>query len=98
MNPRIIIRPKAKAEIRHAYTTYRSISSRLGERFRDAVRERIRRISENPRTYPLVHGDIRRAITTDFPYSLFYAIESEGIIILRVVHHAQDPAEWPTGT
>lgn len=97
MTPRIVVRPRAKAEIRRAHESYREISPALGRRFRDAIRERIVRISERPEMYPRIHGTVRRTITTDFPYFVFYAIESAEIVILRVVHHAQSPEQWPTG-
>ncbi|MGZ5444003.1 MAG: type II toxin-antitoxin system RelE/ParE family toxin [Thermoanaerobaculia bacterium] len=43
--------------------------------------------------------DARRAITRDFPYSVFYAIDTPvRVVVLRVIHHAQDPTEWPTTT
>ena len=83
------------AEIKAARDTYTSISLELGKRFRDAIREQIARVGERPDMYPRIHGEIRRTITTDFPYSVFYKIERDDIVILRVIHHARDPEKWP---
>ena len=45
--------------------------------------------------YQQIQGEIRRTITRDFPYSLFYAVEPDAIVVLRVIHHREDSAEWP---
>ena len=95
MTHRVVVRPRAIAEIKAARYTYTSISPELGKRFRDAIRERIARISERPEMYPRIHGEIRRSITADFPYSVFYSAERDEIVVLRVIHHAQDPEKWP---
>lgn len=95
MTRRVVVRPRAIAEIEAARDTYSGVSPELGKRFRDAIRERIARIGERPEMYPRIHGEIRRTITADFPYSVFYGIERDEIVVLRVVHHAQDPEKWP---
>ena len=65
--------------------------------FREAIRQTIARIAERPKAFFEIAPGIRRALTPQFPYAVFYAEESEAIVILAIKHQAQDPANWPTG-
>jgi len=51
-------------------------------------------ILSNPHQYPVVHNSIRRAILKQFPYSLFFKIIEDRIIILSVIHHKRNPKIW----
>jgi plasmid stabilization system protein ParE len=94
---KVVLRPAAERDVERARDAYREVSAQLSNRFRESVRERIRRIAERPEMYPCITGEIRRAITRDFPYSVFFAIDTpDRVVVLRVIHHAQDPTEWPT--
>ena len=37
---------------------------------------------------------VRRALTRQFPYAIYFSIEDDTILILAVLHTARDPAEW----
>jgi plasmid stabilization system protein ParE len=52
-------------------------------------------ISERPAVYAEVSEGVRRALTNQFPYAIFFSDEPSGIVILAVKHQAQDPASWP---
>jgi plasmid stabilization system protein ParE len=45
--------------------------------------------------FAAVHGEVRRAILSDFPYAVFYRVEARRVIVLAVVHTARDPKLWP---
>jgi plasmid stabilization system protein ParE len=64
--------------------------------FRAAVRQTIARISERPQSFVEILPGVRRALTTQFPYAIFYVEENDSIIVLAIKHQAQDPASWPT--
>lgn len=97
MSRRVLVRAPAEQEIARAVARYREISPQLAGRFRDSIRERMRRLAERAEMYPCISGEIRRTITRDFPYSLFFLIDGpEQVVVLRLIHHARDPAEWPT--
>jgi plasmid stabilization system protein ParE len=55
------------------------------------------RISEWPAASPKISDRVRRALTKQFPYAIFYSDDSEEIVILAIRHQAQDPKSWPTG-
>lgn len=46
-----------------------------------------------PEIAPIFHGSYRRLLVPDFPYGIFYTIESSRIIIAAVMHLRQDPRE-----
>lgn len=51
-------------------------------------------IMEYPELYPAVHKNVRRALLQRFPYSVFYVIEPEAVLIVGVVHQARDESTW----
>ena len=42
-----------------------------------------------------VHGEVRRALVSRFPYGIFYRVESKRVVVLAVLHTARDPKVWP---
>ena len=44
-----------------------------------------------PALYQRVEGEIRRAVLRRFPYSLFYIIEQDQVIVLAFTHQHQKP-------
>ena len=49
-------------------------------------------IAEDPRRYPRVHGEVRRAVIRRFPFGVFYLIESDAVVVMAVMHASRDPA------
>jgi plasmid stabilization system protein ParE len=92
---RVVVRREARDELTEAAEWYRSKSPALVARFRAAVRQTVLRISERPAVYAEVSEGVRRALTNQFPYAIFFSDEPSGIAILAVKHQAQDPASWP---
>ena len=44
-----------------------------------------------PALYRQIDGEIRRAVLRRFPYSLFYVIEQDEVIVLACMHQHQKP-------
>jgi toxin ParE1/3/4 len=63
----------------------------LGSAFRTAVRSTFSAISENPRRFPHAVRDYRRAVVRRFPYSVFFTVEADGIVVVAVLHGSRDP-------
>src|SRR5438046_230063 len=52
----------------------------------------IDRMKEWPKSFPLIHDELRRAILKKFPHQVVYKIESsEMISIYAIRHHKQHP-------
>lgn len=48
-------------------------------------------LQTQPALYQQVEGEIRRAVLRRFPYSLFYVIEQNYVIVLACMHQRQKP-------
>jgi hypothetical protein len=46
-----------------------------GRRLRPGIDALIGRMSENPRQFPAVFRNVRRALLRRFPYSMFFVVE-----------------------
>lgn len=66
----------------------------LGDELLAAIDVAIDRIGERPFSFPRVHGDTRRAEVHRFPYSVFFRVHEERILILAVLHGSRDPRTW----
>jgi len=94
---RVIVRPEARDELSEAADWYRKKSPAVAESFKVAVRQTLRTIVEWPAASPKISDRVRRALTNQFPYAVFYSDDSKDIVILAVRHQAQDPEAWPKG-
>lgn len=88
------IRPRARRDLEEARAWYELQRRGLGERFGFDVDELMQRIARSPLIYQEIHKTIRRAMTRHFPYAVYHLVESERIIVLRVLHQARNPDEW----
>jgi len=84
----------AKYEIDDAVEYYNLQEDKLGDIFKMDVKNCIDRILISPNLYPNIVENIKRSLLHRFPYSIFYAIESEKIIILSVAHQSRKPFYW----
>jgi plasmid stabilization system protein ParE len=82
---------EARLDIQEAYDSYQERSEGLGERFLAALDELLEVVAANPRAFPTVHADVRRALLHRFPYSVLYRSEGELIIVLGCFHGRRDP-------
>jgi len=81
-------------DIESSYAWYESEERGLGLEFLEELRAAYLRILENPLGYQALRSGIRRALTRQFPYAVYFSIEGDTILIVAVLHTARDPAEW----
>lgn len=93
MKYKLIVRPEAEAELANAYAWYEQQVTGLGDQFILAVDAAINSIRRNPRQYPIIYKDIRRALTRRFPYQIFI-ISHMKIVVIAVFHGMRNPANW----
>jgi len=91
---KLVLRPYVEGDLDEAGNWYEERRSGLKEEFLSAVEEVLARIQENPRLYPIVHVDIRRAPLRRFPYGVYYARVGEEYHVIAVVHDARHPSVW----
>lgn len=91
----VVFRRKVGRDLAGAYGWYEEQRTGLGEQFLAAVSSAFEAIGEFPEMFVQVHGEVRRAIVSRFPYAVFYRIEPSRVVILTVLHTARDPRLWP---
>jgi plasmid stabilization system protein ParE len=90
----VVFRPQAVAEARYALHRYEEQKPGLGIRFAYAIDETVQRIVANPSSFPLVHGEIRRAVIRQFPYGIYFRLHGDDIVVVAVMHGRRHPDRW----
>lgn len=93
MNRRVIIRPKAEADLQNARSWYESQRTGLGDELLDEVRHAVHLLESDPERRPFYYRDFRRLLTRRFPYKLFYRVEDDRVIVFRILH-AKQRHQW----
>ena len=73
---------------------YSEAGAGLGVRFAAAVEEGAARAVVFPESGSPFRSNTRRVFVKDFPFSLIYRPEPEGIVVFAVAHHARRPYYW----
>ena len=94
MTRRVWLRPQARAEIRRARAWYDEQVPGLGSQFVRALEAGVEAISERPEAFPKVYGEYRQCLIRRLPYSIYFRITDDAIVIIAVHHQRRDPARW----
>jgi plasmid stabilization system protein ParE len=94
MSLRVKFRPEAMAELLEAVGWYEGKQAGLGGQFLRRVEEAVDRIASRPRLHAVVYKDVRSTIIRQFPYSVFYQIESDQVLIVAIYHGSRDVGGW----
>ena len=94
MKYRLLVRRRAKADVRAAARRYELQRPGLGREFVAEVDAALNRVAENPLQYQVLHREARRAIIHRFPYAVFYRIETSNVVVFCVRHLHRDPTSW----
>ena len=86
---RLLVNASASADIRKASLWYEKQQEGLGQKFLDRVAETIDRIELNPDGYAKIINEGRRANLRQFPYSLWFEIK-ENVIVIACLHQRRD--------
>jgi plasmid stabilization system protein ParE len=89
MKYRVILSPDAKAEISSAVHWYQRTGPDVALRFLWKTRATVNRIRQYPNSFPRVSGVIRRAVLHRFPYSIFFVLMKEFVVVMAVRHQRQ---------
>ena len=81
----------AKLEIEDAKDYYNLQQEDLGERFKEHIKESVDTIAQFPLLYPKVTDELHRVVVHKFPYSIFYILLDETIVIVSVAHQHRKP-------
>ena len=95
----LVLGPRAVADLQEINDHYDTVEDGLSGRFVRALDELFARLTEFPRSAPLVAGylDVRRTVVSGFPYVVFYRHQPGRIDVLRVLHAARSDTDRPPG-
>lgn len=77
-----------------------SLAFCLGERpqaatrFNDEVAQGVKEISSEPNTYPFYEDKLRRKVLSVFPFSIYYIVDPDEIVIIAIMHNKRRPEYW----
>ncbi|MFT3774552.1 MAG: type II toxin-antitoxin system RelE/ParE family toxin [Minicystis sp.] len=91
---RVIFAAEARVEALEAFRWYEEQRPGLGLEFRAALKDAVQRIRSTPLAYRTVHRDLRRVLLDRFPYSVFYRVMPDSIVVVGVVHGKRHPRTW----
>lgn len=94
MTLQAVFRPAATAEFDGATLWYEDRRPGLGAQFVSEIDNAVELASKYPDRYPVKHKEIRCVRAHRFPYSIYYIVEVEQIVVLAVFHARRDPAIW----
>jgi len=94
MSHNVIVRPSAQYDIDEAFIWYEKNLDNLGFEFLLSLEAAIEFIKRNPKYAGFIYKNIRSVALMRFPFSVYYLIEEEVIIILAIFHHSRNPKEW----
>ena len=91
---RVIFNELARDEFINAVEYYELEVIGLGKRFKDEVKNSIKRILKYPKAWSIEKGEIRKYLLHKFPYKILYSIESDYIYIIAIAHMHRMPDYW----
>ena len=94
MTLRVVFRRAAKSELEDAAVWYDEQRFGLGEEFIIEIEQADANAAAAPQRYPFVFGDIRRIVARRFPFSIYFRIRSDALVVLAVFHGRRNPAIW----
>jgi len=84
----------ADEEFAEAALFYYEKSPQTARRFKRVVEESLRSISANPKRYRRYSRNFRVKVIRGFPYSIFYSIDPDEVVVTAIAHDAQAPGYW----
>lgn len=89
----LLFHPLADKEFSAAYQWYEGRLEGLGERFAEAVEERLNQIARSPLLHPKKKNNFRAAKAQTFPYLIIYKVynKKKVILIYAIYHTSRNP-------
>ena len=92
--PNIVFRASANAELVAAKAWYEEQRHGLGDEFARSLESAINRIARNPFAAPAVYQNVRRVLLKRFPYSVFYTVDGDNLLVLSCLHTRRAAVAW----
>ncbi len=86
---------RSKDDLEMAFHWYEMQRRGLGFEFLDCVEVALENILDFPEIHQIAYSHFRRCVIRRFPFSIFYTIEEDEIVIHSVFDNRQDPEKLP---
>lgn len=94
MKYRLIVRAEAEKDIDVAFNWYEDQEIGLGKRFVMEIDANMMILKDRPFSWQCVYKRTRRLVVNGFPYSIFYHVIDDEVIVTACVHDKRDPKVW----
>jgi plasmid stabilization system protein ParE len=84
----------AVEDLAAAYAWYETQRAGLGEEFLEEVGKTVESIARHPLSHAVALKGNRRAIVRRFPYSVFYKVLADEILVRCIFNNVRNPALW----
>ena len=91
---KVIISEEARLDYGNVTEEYFSINKKLGSRFISQLRKAQKYVTKNPYQFQIRYDHVRICFVKIFPFGVHYIVEGNSIIILALLHVADDPEKW----
>lgn len=86
---------RARDDIELAFAWYERQRRGLGFEFLDCVEIAVRSIQDNSNMFRVYYSSYRGCVIRRFPFSIFYTIEDNEIVVHSIFDTRQDPKQRP---
>jgi plasmid stabilization system protein ParE len=94
----VVLRFEARLEFDEAFDWYERKRPGLGRDSTVCIEQTCDRVAQNPELGAKVFRNMRRAAVRRFPYSVYYTVEVDQIVVIAVFHGKRDPRVWQSRT
>ena len=94
----IFFHPGAEKEVEESVDFYSVQGAGLAQKFQGSLALALRRIKEQPESFAIELGEFRACRLKDFPFTVYFTIHNDMIIVGAVAHHSRHPTYWASRT
>ena len=82
----IQLRPAVFEDVQHVHAWYEEQGLGLGDRFIAEFFDSLAILKSNPTIFAAYYREVRHYLLKRFPYGVYFRVEKEEVIVLRVFH------------
>lgn len=86
----IRFRPEAEAELAEARLFYSLQRQGLDVALMQRIDQTLNAIAARPHAFPIIYGNLRRAVVRQFPFAIFYELSEHEINVFAVYHSSRN--------
>jgi plasmid stabilization system protein ParE len=92
MNYNLRFLPEVETDVLSIYKWYKKKSHLACENYLSLFYQSTNEIKINPLSFPKTSKNIHRKLMYRFPYSIYYKIEDDEIVVIGCFHYARKPS------